>query len=190
MGGNLSLDLKIDGLGMKGLDNSGNIIEGTRLFPNRIVRSLVEKYESRYRAILEEMKRTDEGLKVSGQSYLEYQLSWFGKKYGEENDITLTDKNTAEKEFLVFIESYANDKLHISKEERESFKNKFTRLYNVAFHYKDPNNRIYDKDKMNKFLKKQDIGYKVESEREKEPPRATYWVVDKFDWRADESEAK
>ena len=136
------------------------------------------------------MRRTDEGVKVSGQKYLEYQLSWFGKQYDEKNDISLTDINTAENEFIVFLESYANDKFNIGKEEKELFKNKFTSLYNVAFHYKDPNNRIYDKDKMNKLLKEQDVGYKVESRREKESTRTTYWVVVKFDWKSDELEAE
>lgn len=162
----------------------------TRVYPNLIARSLVEKFVPKYGAILEEMRRTNEGLKVSGQRYLEYQLSWFGKKYDEENDVTLTDKNTAEKEFIVFLEAYTNDNFHINKEERESFKNKFTRLYNVAFRYKDPNNRIYDKDKMNKLLKEQNVGYKVEAGREKEPPRPTYWVVIKFDWKSEKSEAE
>ncbi len=159
--------------------------------PNTIACSLIkEKLDSKYKAILEEMKRTDEGLKVSGQKYLEYQLSWFGKKYDEKNDISLTDIKTAENEFIVFLESYANDKVNIGKEEKNHFKNKFTSLYNAAFHYKDPNNRVYDKDKMNKLLKEQDVDYKVESRREKEPTRSTYWVVVKFDWKSDELEAE
>ena len=159
-----------------------------RVYPNLIARSLLEKIVPKYRAILEEMRRTDEGLKVTGQKYLEYQLSWFGKKYDEKND--LTDINTAEKEFIVFLEAYAKDKFRINKEEKDSFKSKFTRLYNLAFCHKDSNNRIYDKDKMNKLLEKQNIAYKVEAEREKEPPRATYWVVVNFNQRADKSKAK
>ena len=161
----------------------------SRIHPNLIARSLVKKLVARHKAVLEEMRRTDEDLKVSGQKYLEYQLAWFGKKYDEKNDVTLTGIGKAGKEFMTFIESYAHEKRHINKEEKESFKNKFTRLYNLAFCHKDPNNRVYDKDKINKLLKKQDIAYKVESERDKESVRATYWVLVNFDWRSDESKA-
>jgi hypothetical protein len=41
-----------------------------------------------------------------------------------------------------------------------------------------------------KLLKQQDVGYKVESEREKEPSKQTYWFVVKFEWKSDELEAE
>lgn len=108
----------------------------------------------------------------------------------EKNDIIVTGTSKEEKEFITFIEAYAKNKFRINKEEKDGFKSKFTRLYNLAFCHKDPNNRIYDKDKMNKLLEKQNIAYKVEAEREKKPPRATYWVVVNFNQRADKSKVK
>ena len=159
--------------------------------PNTIARSLIkEKFDFKYKAILEEMKRTDEEMKVSGQKYLEYQLAWFGKKYDEENDVTLMGIGNAGEDFMNFIESYAQEKRHINKGEKESFKIEFTRLYNLTFCHKDPNNRIYDKDKINKLLKKQDINYKVVAERYKGPLRETYWVLVNFDWSSDKSKGK
>ncbi len=159
--------------------------------PNTIARSLIkEKLDSKYKAILEEMKRTDEGMKVSGQKYLEYQLSWFGKKYDKENDVTLTGIGKAEKEFITFIESCVHGKRRVYKDDQKSFKTTFTRLYNLAFYNKDSIKPLYDINKMNKLLEKQNIVYKVESERDKEPPRATYWVLVNFDWSSDKSKGK
>ena len=38
---------------------------------------------------------------------MEYQLSWLGKKYCEDDDITYADKEKAQKEFIEFLEPYA-----------------------------------------------------------------------------------
>ena len=43
---------------------------------------------------------------------------------------------------------------------------------------------------MNKLLKEQNLGYMVDAGREKEPPRQTYWIVVKFDWKFEKSEAE
>ncbi|SFM32564.1 DEAD/DEAH box helicase family protein [Pelosinus propionicus] len=159
----------------------------TRLFPNRIARSLVGKYESRYKAILEEMKRTDEGLKVSGQSYLEYQLSWFGKKYNEENDITIAGKSKEEKKLIEFLEAYVSNEGPLFKDAQDKFSKEFTELHDKAFPRQDPNKeRVYGVSKINTIFKKHKMNYEVESKREKLEDKKTYWKVVRANREADE----
>ena len=121
----------------------------TRVYPNLIARSLLEKFVPKYGAILEEMKKTDEGLKVSGQKYLEYQLSWFGKKYNRANDITLVDKNAARDEFITFLETTTVNEVKLFGTVKEEFRENFTKLHDKVFPRRDPNlKRIYGNDTM------------------------------------------
>lgn len=168
--------------------------EPNELYLNDIAHFLLEKLISKYQFIADEMsdEREQQEIlekRVVGQEYLEYQLSWFGNQYDVDNDITLVDKKKAEKAFMDFLESYADDEKHISKGEKESFKSEFTQLFDIAFQRQDPNKtRIYDIDKMNKLLKARNIGYQVKADREKTPSRPTYWVVVRFDWETEQAE--
>lgn len=160
----------------------GQIVFQDEIYPNEIARSLVKEFVESYRAILDEMKRTNKGRSLPGQKYLEYQLSWFGKKYDKSNDITLADRSKAIKEFIAFLESYATNEKYMGKEEQKIFSAKYTELFDRAFQRADKNEkRVYSLDKMNKLLKKLDVCYRVDSKRETKPPRLTYWVVVRFD---------
>ena len=52
---------------------------------------------------MDDETRRKEHKNYSGQKYLEYQLSWFGKVYSEDDDITFADKDKAKKAFLAFL---------------------------------------------------------------------------------------
>ena len=119
------------------------------------------------------MWRTDTGTEVTGQKYLEYQLSWFGKEYDIENDITLADKGKNENALIDFLESWVDKQ--ILKSMQDEFRNKFTDLSKQAFGEREKNKRsFYSKDTINKVLEKQDLRYKVESITTN---KETYWVV-------------
>jgi len=164
----------------------------TRVYPNLIARSLVEKVVSRYGAILEEMRRTDEGQKVTGQRYLEYQLSWFGKKYDEENDITLADTSKAKKELITFLESYANNETLLFGDEQIKFRKEFTRLHDKVFPRQDPNKeRYYGLHIIKKVLEEYNMNYAIETPRGTSgDKKTTYWKVVKINRESDESKSE
>jgi len=142
-------------------------------YPNEIARSLVDKLVREYESILAEMLATDEEQEVTGQKYLEYQLSWFGKIYDRKNDITLMGKGEAEAELIALLESRVDKP--IVKDEQDDFSQEFTELWDKAFARQDKNKgRHYGINKMNKLLKDQNIGYSVVSEQ-------GYWQVVKLD---------
>lgn len=118
-----------------------------------------------------------------GQKYLEFQLSWFGEKYCADADITFVDKEKAKKEFIVFLESYAESGKQIVDTGKESpFRKKFTKLYDTAFGRKEPNQkRIYSITKMNSLLEDENISYKVVT-------YTSYWVIEEYDWELEDSE--
>lgn len=141
-----------------------------QLYFNLLAKSLMEKYLAQYRFIYREIEEEEaemEKLKtegLSGQKYLEYQLSWFGKQYCADNDLTLCGKTKVEALFTDFLNSYVERKMRIRKEEQEEFRRKFMQLYDNAFGREDKNQgRIYGKDKMNKILRKQKLGYEIQS---------------------------
>ncbi len=105
----------------------------TRVYPNLIACSLLEKLVPKYGVVLEEMQRTDEELKVRGQKYLEYQLSWFGKKYDDKNDITLAGKSKAEKTLIEFLEAYVSNEEPLFKDAQDKFSKEFTKLHDKTF---------------------------------------------------------
>ena len=156
--------------------------EPQRVYPNEIARSLVDKRVALYEFILAEMRRNDEGQKVTGQKYLEYQLSWFGKKYDVENDITLADKDAKKKEFIEFLESRKGEKLF--EDEQNQFSKNFTELHDKAFPRQDRNDeRYYGINKIKKILNDLCIGYEAVNKQEKTPDgkNKTYWMIVKFD---------
>jgi hypothetical protein len=157
-----------------------------KLYPNEIARLLLEsvvpEYKSIYKSILEVMERTDEGQKYTGQRYLEYQMSWFGKTYDEKNDITVTGDNKAKEEFIVFLESYVGKKLLTKngngEDEQEKFRKEFTRLSDEAFGRQDKNkNRVYGTDKMDTILKDNNVPYEVKKDRSRTGDKKTFWEV-------------
>ena len=165
--------------------------EPDRLFPNLIAIYLMEKKLSVYQNIAKEMEEEQAELEASdpeikklpGQKYLEYQLSWFGKKYCIEDDLTLCEKGKAENNFLNFLKPYADEKRLIDDKEKDQFKKEFTQLHDAAFPRKDKNKeRHYGINVMNKIMKERNINYKVTS-------KSKFWKVIEFDWNAEKAES-
>jgi hypothetical protein len=104
-----------------------------KLYFNGIAKELADKNETTYESILDEMEKNDPGRKVTGQEYLEYQLSWFGKTYSEENDITLNGhKNNGQ----IGFENWIRDELMgktIPKSESKDFGKMFFEKYNPVY---------------------------------------------------------
>lgn len=159
--------------------------EPTRLYLNKIARSLVERLIPQYQHIRDEMadekSKEDNAQKSTcisreGQKYLEYQLSWFGKKYCEDKDITFVDKEKAKKEFIAFLETYAEKGTEIvSEEERNEFSDRFINLFDTAFGKSDRNGRQYGARKMNSLLEEQNIGYNIDGKAQVGP-----WTVIRY----------
>lgn len=156
---------------------------------NEIAKSLVEKLIPQYEYILDEMEeelkkgeqKNQQDGNCIGQKYLEYQFSWFGKKYCEDDDITFADKEKAKKEFIDFLESYAESGEQIVDRKRDDpFRQMFTRLYDAAFDRMERDKRrVYGIDLVNKGLKAQNINYKVVR-------HSSYWIVERFNWENDD----
>lgn len=165
--------------------------EPNQIFQNMIARYLMEKYLSIYKNIFQEMDEEQAEIEASdseirklpGQKYLEYQLSWFGKKYCIEDDLTLCEKGKAENNFLNFLKPYADEKRLIDDKEKDQFKKEFTQLHDAAFPRKDKNKeRHYGINVMNKIMKERNISYKVAS-------KSKFWEVIEFDWNAEKAES-
>lgn len=100
--------------------------EPTKLYLNEIAHSQLERLIPQYQSILDEIRderelqeATNPGNKhIVGQKYLEHQLSWFGKKYYADNDITLADFLKAEKELREFLESHVGKRMYSDKENK------------------------------------------------------------------------
>lgn len=158
----------------------------TNLYLNEIAKSLVERLIPQYQYILDEMKeeeakkdeqRQDQEKGQIGQKYLEYQLSWFRKKYCEDDDITFVDKEKAKKKFIDFLGSYAESAEQIM--DKGSFRQMFTKLYDAAFGRMERDKwRIYGIDLANKGLKAKNIKFKVVG-------CSKYWVVKGHNWEID-----
>lgn len=103
------------------------------LYLNTIARSLADKSVPVYESIMQEMIETDKGKKVTGQKYLEFQLSWFGKKYSKKHDITLNGyKNDGHLNFEKWIQGQWLNK-RIPKEDQKEFGKKFFAKYHPLF---------------------------------------------------------
>ena len=165
--------------------------EPDKLYLNEIAKSLVDRLIPQYEFIYDEMieegplvddeTRRKEHKNYSGQKYLEYQLSWFGKTYCVDDDITFADKDKAKKEFVAFLESYADNEMQIVGDEgKTEFRLEFTKLYDAAFGKWDTNldRNKYGIDVIRKALKKQGIGLEVVS-------KSSYWIVRRCDIQLD-----
>lgn len=161
--------------------------EPTKLYFNEIAKSLAEKLIPQYQYILDEMEeenneqQNQESEKRIGQKYSEYQLSWFGKKYLVDDDITVVGTEKAKKEFISFLKMYAESGEQIVDTGKKSpFRIEFTKLYDAAFGRKEPNKkRIYGITKMNSILEEENIDYQVVS-------KSSYWIVERYNWKIDD----
>jgi len=147
-----------------------------KLFPNEIAVSLANTLVTTYQAVLDEMQRSNPD-ELPGQKYLQYQLSWFGKKYSRENDITLKDKDEGLKSLLEFLGSYADNRTKIAACDQNKFREELTGLIDNTFGKQDKNNRTYGVDKIDKVFEKCNICYKIHKIRGTTGARETYWTV-------------
>ena len=70
----------------------------------------------------------------TGQKYLEYQFSWFGKTYSKDDDITFADEDKKKKALIAFLEAYANSGEEIDgKEKMDAFKAEFKKLHDAMY---------------------------------------------------------
>lgn len=165
------------------------ISDPVKLYLNKIARSLVERMILEYKVIYDEMESEYDDVKngmsdmdraqMVGQNYLEYQLSWFGKMYCRDNDVTFANKGEAKKNFIDFLESYI-DSGELIEEKWESFQAQFISLFDAAFYKSDKNGRNYGSQKMNNLLENQNIGYRISGKPQKGP-----WTVIHFKWFSD-----
>lgn len=164
----------------------GISFEETKWYLNEIAQSFVEKLIPQYQYIFDEMEEEKNDCKsFEGQKYLENQLSWFGKKYFEDDDITYADKEKAREEFLAFLESYAEKGTEfVAEGERGEFTEKFIELFDVAFKKSDKNSRQYGAKKMNIMLEEQNIDYKIDGK-----PQVGPWTVTRFNRQLEHSQS-
>ena len=154
-----------------------------KLYLNEIAESQLTKLIPRYQAIYEEMIEEQRQGRRVGQKYLEHQLSWFGKTYCEDDDITFANGEKNKKELIDFLKSYVENESRISKEEQFEFRSKFTKLSDAAFGRKDRNkNRDYSITKINSILEEEFINYQLES-------CSSHWVVKEYDWCKEDSDS-
>jgi uncharacterized protein YabN with tetrapyrrole methylase and pyrophosphatase domain len=107
---------------------------------------------------------------------LEYQLSWFGNEYKEDNDITIIGTNEAGKVLINFLESYIGKQLF--KDDQLKFRDEITQLFDEVYGRQDKNkDRGYGLDKINKILAEYTMGYEVKSNREPSGEKRIYWEV-------------
>lgn len=160
------------------------------LYLNKIARSLLDDLIPKYEFILNEMEQEklqennepqdQKGKSPVGQKYLKYQLSWFGKEYYVDDDITFADEKKAEMEFMDFLKSYAKSGKEIDNKHRDSFKTEFTRLVDAVFGRQDRNKeRKYGIKKINSILKEKKINYTMIE-------KSSVWIVKEHDWEAKE----
>lgn len=149
------------------------------LYFNSIAKSLAEKRIIFYRFVQKKMdNEAEHNLKI-GQWLLEYQLSWLGKDYCEDDDLTFMVKDKAKKQLISFLESCADSKTKFKKyndtaeddeniidlepDDQMYFRQAFTKLHDSAFGRKDPNkNRIYHAKKINELLISSNLPFKVD----------------------------
>lgn len=104
-----------------------------QLYPNKIAESLANKQVDIFKSVLQEMEKTDIGKRVVGQKYLEFQLSWFGKRYSKKNDITLSGyKRNGQLGLEKWLREEWLDK-KIPKENLKEFGRLFFAKYNPVF---------------------------------------------------------
>lgn len=162
--------------------------EAYKLYKNEIAESLLQRFMLMYKRIYDDMlfERQESDIPGEkpiheGQKYLEFQFSWFRKKYCIDDDVTFADKEKSKKELIAFLEEYAVTGRQIDKENQMVFREKFTKLSDVAFGRMNPNkDRVYSRKKINAILVEKGINYHVVS-------NSPYWSVKAFDWGEDEA---
>lgn len=160
------------------------------LYVNKIARSLLDRripqYQAIYDEMLEECRPAEDGTRQHiGQKYLEYQLSWFGKVYCEDDDMTFFDPEKAKERFIEFLESYAESADAIEGTEKmKEFQTQFARLHDIVYPraVKDKK-REYGYLKMNEILKERNLGYRLEGK-----PQVGPWTVIEFEWENEGSD--
>ena len=156
-----------------------SLVSRVSFYPNEIARSYVDKLVPVYESISKEMRETDEGQEVKGQKYLEYQLSWFGKEYNRDDDITLVGADKAKEDIISFLEEKATKGTPILEEDQKKFSEEFTKLHDKAFGRQDKNlARDYGINKINKILDSHGINCRLESCPAPKPEGGKgYWKV-------------
>lgn len=107
----------------------------------------------------------------SGQKYLEYQLSWFGKTYHSEDDPTFVDNVIENKPLVAFLEAYADSGEAIEgKEKMAEFQTEFKRLHDAVYPsvVKDKTH-LYGYKVMNGTLKNRSLGYEITGQTQRGP---------------------
>jgi len=155
-----------------GTDKTGR----SMLIINEIADSLVGTQEATYKAILQEMQSDVPG-HLSGQKYLEYQLSWFGHVYSPENDLTYMRKDSSKNELINFLESYADGR-SIFDEDQKQFRLDFTKLHDAIYERREKDlKRIYGITNINDALTEHMMPFFIGTGRETSGKRRSYWLV-------------
>lgn len=157
--------------------------EPGKLYLNEIAKSLVDRLIPQYKAIYKEMleegpladdeTQRKEEKNHSGQKYLEYQLSWFGKTYHPEDDLAFVDNVIENKPLVAFLEAYADSGEAIEgKEKMVAFQTEFKRLHDAVYPsvVKDKTHP-YGHKVMNGILKDRNLGYEITGQLQKGPWR-------------------
>lgn len=156
------------------------------LYFNSIAKSLAEKRINFYRFVSKKMNHEAECNTYIGQWLLEYQLSWFGKEYRIDNDLTFQDKDKKKKELITFLENHAKNNTIFETESQKNrrtewgsqaevdgkyysqgeFRKKFTELYDAAFGRADKNKeRVYSCSKINDLLCDSKLSFKLDNNK-------------------------
>lgn len=134
----------------------------SELYKNIIAENMAKQHLKQYKNIKQEMELEKEYGKI-GQGYLEYQFSWFGKKYGTVNEVL--------KEFISFLEQNVDNE--IVGVEINEFKKRFTEHHDSVFERYDKNkNRLYGFDQINNILQNRIPEYKLTGKPQKGP-----WIL-------------
>lgn len=158
----------------------------TELYPNEIAKSLLNRIAPQYLSIreeiIDEMSQVGieqrEGKKYPGQKFLEYQLSWFGRVYCKDDDVTFADRDKVKKAFIAFLKAYADSGETVDgKEKMAEFQTEFKRLHDAVYPsvVKDKTHP-YGYKKMNDILKNHNLGYEIVGQPQKGP-----WTVIRVD---------
>ncbi|MBD5155771.1 MAG: DEAD/DEAH box helicase family protein [Oscillibacter sp.] len=156
------------------------VSDSTKLYFNEIAKSLLDRLVPQYQAIYNEMleegpkagePQAQEGVNRTGQKYLEYQFSWFGKTYCKDDDMTFADKDKDKKAFIAFLEAYADSgEIIDGKEQMDAFCDKFTTLYDAVYpRATKDKDRSYKHLKMNILLKERSLEYEITGQPQNGP---------------------
>lgn len=149
-------------------------LEPTKMKFNKIAKELVEKKLEVYNSVedamhrereLEEHEKEMEGeIRRVGQTYLEFQMAWFGKEYSDRNDVSKMSMKQQRNKLIDFLNRYVEKE--IQTEEQDTFSKQFTELYDAAYGRADKNrDRNYGKAKINRLCKECKMPFHLEGEK-------------------------